>query len=228
MTQTLNIGAVTSLALGVVFAFATPASAAMNSSAMVITNLNGGAIISGTTATANTGGNTAGGSRGGNGGSAGDVEAEDGNMNNGGAAAGNGGNGGNASAGGWVETGDADAEAGSINQLNSNDTDIEIADDMNSSGLIVTGASVGLIAEVTGAGANAGENSARGSRGGRGGQGGEVEADDTGSNNNGGATAGNGGNGGVGSTGGEVKTGKSTSAAGSLNVLNTNIVRVRM
>ncbi len=120
MTQTLNIGAVTSLALGVVFAFATPASAAMNSSAMVITNLNGGAIISGTTATANTGGNTAGGSRGGNGGSAGDVEAEDGNMNNGGAAAGNGGNGGTGSTGGEVKTGKSTSAAGSLNVLNTN------------------------------------------------------------------------------------------------------------
>ncbi|MEK7068560.1 MAG: hypothetical protein AAB964_01960 [Patescibacteria group bacterium] len=214
-------------------AFATPAFADMNSSNVSFTASNTGAIINVTGASADTGGNTAGGSKGGSGGEGGDVEADDGSYNNGGADAGNGGNGGNASAGGLVHTGDASADAGSINSANTNDVKIGGGhddcgcDDMNSSYIGGNLDNEGVIVDITVAGANTGDNDARGSRGGRGGEGGEVESDDDGSYNNGGANAGNGGNGGAGGLGGEVDTGDATSNAGSINVLNTNIIRVR-
>lgn len=207
-------------------ASAAPAFADINSSAIVVTASNSGSITNVTGSTANTGGNTAGGSKGGKGGSGGDVEGGAGDFNNGGAAAGEGGNGGDADEGGLVETGNANADAGSINKLNSNDVYVGGRhSDINSSAVVVTGANAGAIVDVTAAGANSGDNKAKGSKGGRGGRGGEVEAD--GSNNNGAATGGNGGQGGNGGLGGTVRTGEANSNAGSLNIMNTNIVRVR-
>jgi hypothetical protein len=151
--------------------------------------------------------------------------------NNGGAKAGNGGNGGTASDGGFVTTGDANADAGSLNSVNSNDTKVNIGHhaDMNSSALAVAGSNSGAVVDVTAAAADTGTNNARGSRGGRGGSGGEVESNGfLSTGNNGGASAGQGGTGGNGGIGGTVGTGNSTSNSGSINVLNTNIVRVRI
>lgn len=201
----------------------------MNSSSMSIMSVNSGEVMSYTSSKATTGGNVAGGSRGGKGGSGGDVEVNgSGDANNGGAAAGNGGNGGNAGAGGWVETGDAMADAGSLTQVNTNDTEVDLGGgDMNSSNLGVAGVNEGGLMGMTKAKADTGDNNARGSRGGRGGSGGEVEAN-TGSNNNGGAEAGSGGSGGAGALGGTVATGASTSNAGSVSILNSNLVRVRI
>lgn len=213
-------------------AFATPASAAMNLSGVFIGAENQGAIVNVTTATANTGGNEAGGSRGGNGGRGGDVEAEGNGPsagNNKGADAGNGGNGGNASAGGLVETGDANADAGSVNKLNDNDVSVSNKGGMNLSLLGVGATNAGVIVDITGAGADSGNNDARGSRGGRGGSGGDVEADSNNANagDNQWADGGHGGSGGAGGIGGEVRTGEANSNAGSINVMNTNVVRVR-
>ena len=155
-------------------------------------------------------------------------------MNNGGASAGNGGNGGNASAGGLVNTGDANADAGSLNSLNTNDVDVDLyGEDMNSSKVKVEldngdcGCQGSAIQNYTKARARTGDNSADGSRGGKGGYGGEIEAGN-GDNNNGGAEAGNGGTGGAGGLGGEVTTGEATANSGVVNVLNDNIVRVRL
>ena len=201
----------------------------MNSSAIVIAAQNNGVLISNTTSNASTGSNTAGGSRGGRGGSGGDVEGGAGVGNNGGATAGNGGTGGNGGPGGLVTTGDAESDAGSMSSLNSNDIDVGgDGEDMNSSAVAVlldNASGISMLAQNTGAAATTGDNTARGSRGGRGGSGGEVEAD--GSGNNGGATAGTGGHGGTGGLGGEVVTGGSTSNAGSIQMMNTNLVRVR-
>ncbi len=211
-------------------AFATPASAAMNLSGVFIDASNEGAIVNVTSATANTGNNTAGGSRGGRGGNGGDVEADAlvGAGNNKGADAGNGGNGGNAGAGGLVNTGDANADAGSMNKLNDNDVSVSNKGGMNLSLLGVGATNAGVIVDVTGADANSGDNNARGSRGGRGGHGGDVEASGfQAAGNNEWADAGHGGSGGAGATGGEVYTGEANSNAGSINVMNTNVVRVR-
>lgn len=204
----------------------------MNSSAIVIATSNNGVLLSNTTSTANTGSNTAGGSRGGRGGSGGDVEVEGaGDGNNGGSTAGNGGTGGNGGPGGLVETGDAESDAGSISSLNSNDIDVGgDGEDMNSSAVVIAldnASGISVLAQNTGSGADTGANNARGSRGGRGGSGGEIEVDGDGDGNNGGAEAGTGGNGGTGGLGGEVVTGDSTSNAGSIQMMNTNLVRVR-
>ena len=91
---------------------------------------NMGAILNSTGAVANTGGNYAGGSHSGDGGNG----AEGGNGGDanvdgyGLAEGGSGGQGGNGSAGGLVETGDASANAGSMNTVNSTDIDVTQAD----------------------------------------------------------------------------------------------------
>lgn len=81
-----------------------------------------GCINNTTSASASTGGNTAGGSKGGRGGRGGDVRASafGGNStgNNGGATAGNGGAGGVGGEGGFVQTGNANANASTTNILN--------------------------------------------------------------------------------------------------------------
>src|SRR3989344_3519696 len=91
------------------FAFATQASAAINSSSFTITTTNRGTIDNVTRASSHTGDNTAEGSEGGEGDDGGDITS-DGDNNNCGASSGNGGDGGNASAGGLVNTGNATAE----------------------------------------------------------------------------------------------------------------------
>lgn len=242
MTTSINKTAAIAAAVTMVFGsllVAAPAFADVNSSYIKIEISNNGTITNTTSAKASTGGNWAGGSEGGNGGSGGDVEAGKGDNNNGGATAGDGGNGGDASAGGLVETGDANADAGSVNELNTNDVSVKTGyhSDMNSSKLKIEldngcGCGSSSINNTTRAKARTGGNNAEGSEGGKGGRGGDVEANggwfSSSDYNNGGATAGEGGNGGEGGLGGEVVTGEATSNSGAINVLNTNLVRVRI
>lgn len=236
MTQSItNYAVATVAAFALVLAFAaTPASASMNSSSIKILVDNSGSIDNTTKAKAETGGNWAGGSKGGRGGSGGDVEVENGggDYNNGGADAGNGGNGANASAGGLVTTGDANADAGTVNSLNTTDVEVDLyGEDMNSSKIkLDVDNDQGCDCEnnidnTTRARARTGGNDADGSKGGSGGSGGDVEAED-GDNNNGGASAGHGGHGGTGGIGGEVWTGEATANAGTVNVLNAVLARV--
>lgn len=208
--------------------FATPVFADVNSSAITISNTNSGTIVSSTKASASTGGNLAGGSYAGRGGRGGDVEAEGGAaFANGEAMAGNGGNGGNSAAGGYVSTGAASADAASANAANSNEVSVKSWGGLNSSALTVAGVNVGAIDSRTRAKARTGGNEAEGSYAGNGGKGGEVEAEDGANNANGGAWGGNGGVGGDSDIGGTVYTGEAVSTSGSINVLNTNLVRVR-
>src|SRR3989344_6926016 len=117
-----------------VLGFATRAFASVNSSYIKIETSNSGSISNYTSAKAETGGNWAGGSEGCEGGEGGEVENDGGDYNNGGATAGDGGNGGDASAGGLVETGRAEADAGSVNTLNTTDVDMDLGgEDVNSS-----------------------------------------------------------------------------------------------
>lgn len=225
---------ISGLAVLAMVAFASPALADVNSSYIKIQTTNSGSIDNYTSAKAETGSNWAGGSKGGRGGSGGDVEVNgSGDYNNGGATAGEGGEGGAADIGGTVTTGDANADAGSVNTLNTTDVDVDLyGEDMNSSELkIITDNSdcgcANNIDNRTKARAHTGDNDAEGSKGGEGGSGGEVEAN-SGDNNNGGATAGDGGKGGKSSDGGWVDTGVATSNAGSVNVLNATLVRVRL
>jgi len=83
------------------------------------------------------------------------------------------------------------------------------------------------IQNLTRARGRTGDNSADGSTGGNAGNGGQISAG-TGDENNGGATAGSGGAGGAGDLGGEIHTGAATSKSGTLNLLNTTFVRVRL
>lgn len=227
MSKKLIAGAA---ALGML-AFGTPAFAAMNSSSITITTTNRGSIDNVTTADARTGLNTALGSLGGAGGVGGGVTSAGGN-NNGGAGAGNGGNGGAAGAGGYVETGDATADAGSTNDLNGTNVEVQVPTDMNSSAVGVDTdndrefPTQNHIDNFTDARSRTGANSALGSAGGTGGTGGEVDGGD-GNFNNGGATSGNGGTGGTGGMGGTVLTGAARAESGTFNFLNTSIVRVR-
>lgn len=236
MTQSITKSTLAvATAFAMVFAFATPAFAAMNSSKISIEIDNSGSIVNSTSAKAQTGGNWAGGSKGGRGGSGGDVEVDgSGDYNNGGATAGDGGNGGNGALGGSVFTGDANADAGSANTLNYTDVDVDLyGEDMNSSKVKLDVDNGGCecddssIVDTTRARARTGDNNADGSKGGKGGYGGDVEAG-SGDENNGGATAGEGGNGGAGGAGGWVETGEATANAGSLNQLNVTFARVRL
>lgn len=219
-------------ALGML-ATATPALAAVNSSAIVIGNVNQGSVTSNTNAVSNTGLNLAGGSTGGNGSNGGNSGAATKNGDNGNAESGNagsGGNGGNGGAGGLVVSGDASADAGAINTANSNSTRVRIDSGLNSSALVAVQGNDGTIDETTNALASTGLNAAAGSQGGTGDNGGNSGAATQGGNQ-GDATTGTGGaggHGGAGGIGGEVRTGASTSNAGAVNVLNTNFIRVRI
>lgn len=215
------------------FATATPAMAAVNSSSINITNINSGQVTSDTNAVANTGINFAGGSTGGNGENGGNSGTATQNGNDGNATsgnAGNGGNGGNGGAGGLVVTGEARADAGAINSANSNSTRVRVDGGLNSSSLGATQVNGGAIDQDTNALASSGVNAADGSTGGNGDNGGNS-GNVTKSGNTGNATSGSGGAGGHGGAGGEggtVMTGASRSNAGAVNVLNTNFIRVRI
>src|SRR3989344_1997641 len=109
---TLNYTIAASVAVAMVFAAATPAFAAVNSTRITINVTNRGTIDNVTQADSHTGNNTALGSVGGSGGTGGSVtNSGGGNENNGGASAGNGGSGGSGGAGGAGGTGGASAGA---------------------------------------------------------------------------------------------------------------------
>ncbi len=164
---------------------------------------------------------------------------------------GSGGAGGNGAAGGTVYTGAADASAGVDNTVNSNLTEIEacpcdtgtcdqVIEDGDGEtqvvpvedhflGLfplranVVVNRNSGALANGVDAQANTGDNIADGSYGGRGGRGGDIsnsgEDVDTATTGDGGA-AGNGGDGGL------VTTDTSTSQAGAVNLVNSNVTRI--
>ena len=229
---TLNYAIVAFAVVALVLASVTPAFAAVNSTSITITTTNRGNIDNTTQADTHTGLNVAMGSIGGSGGAGGFVTSA-GSENNGGATAGNGGNGGNGGPGGLVDSGDASAEAGSDNALNS--TDVEVAFDCECGDINSVTMSIDTdnddddnrILNLTQARGRTGENSADGSTGGPAGNGGQIDGG-TGSENNGGATGGSGGAGGSGGVGGTVLTGNATSKSGSVNLLNTTFVRVRI
>ena len=215
------------------FAFALPASAAVNSTKINIVTTNRGTINNTTQSDSHTGQNFAAGSVGGTGGLGGDVTSA-GSENNGGASAGNGGNGGNGGAGGLVQTGNATATAGTENALNSTDAEVDLGGcgcgDINSVTIDVitdNGDIANNIDNLTQSRARSGQNLALGSRGGNAGNGGVVNGG-AGNENNGGASAGTGGAGGAGGLGGEVSTGNASSTSGTINLLNTSILRVRI
>ncbi len=228
----LNSSLAVIAAVAMVFSFVTPAFAAVNSSSVTINVTNRGTITNTTQADSHTGQNLALGSIGGAGGLGGGVSSA-GSENNGGATAGNGGNGGNGGAGGLVQTGNATSESGTENGLNG--TDLEVAfdcecGDLNSVTIVANvdnDDTANTIDNTTQARARTGQNLALGSAGGNAGNGGVIDGG-VGSENNGGAKAGSGGAGGAGGLGGTIGTGNASSTSGSINLLNTTFVRVRM
>lgn len=203
---------------------------------------------------------------GGNGGAAG-VFGRGGNGGSGGLGArggdggsadlyGNGGNGGNGGVGGTVQTGDATANAGTENVVNSNDVKVEgcgcdagvnydedRVDDISVNNKVrLEVENNGFVLNSTSAYAKTGWNRAEGSEGGdgaragSGGDGDKADADADSGHNGGDASAdadggnggkgGNGGMGGEGSEGGLVVTGEARSNSGTINVVNANLIRV--
>src|SRR3989338_3055741 len=159
---------------------------------------NSGTIGNTTTALSSTGGDIGGGSGGGRGGGGGKVGGAPGKEKNGGASGGNGGSGGSASAGGFVQTGNASADAGTLNDVNSTDAEVEGCDcpgDIN--GLTIeanidnnrVAPTQNHINNFTDARSRSGANVALGSDGGNAGDGGVVTSG-AGNENNGGASAG--------------------------------------
>lgn len=192
-----------------------------------VSNNNSAYVLNVVTATSNTGGNAAGGSTGGNGGNAGDISNSGDDVDD--SSTGDGGNGGNGGYGGTVVTGEASAEAGVINSVNTNETKIDRRgcdckkDNDVEGDDVVENNNVSLVGTSVGAQANTGINVAVGSEGGKGGKGGAIDnsGDDVEDSH-----TGNGGHGGTGGPGGLVKTGPSYSRAGVVNVIGTNITRI--
>ena len=248
---------------------------------------NEGLVVNSTTAEASTGGNYAGGSTGGDAGQGGhggngdyadadatanadgDADADaDANANGGdGGNGGDAGNGGAGGVGGTVSTGDAEANAGTLNVVNSNDIkvegcgcdsvdldDLEEFDDVDvtkDNEVKIELLNRGAVINYTDAYATTGWNDAGGSTGGAGDDGGgagdgdyadadadadadskgcgcgdadaDAEADANGGN---GGQGGHGGNGGEGGPGGLVVTGEARSNAGTINLVNSNLIRV--
>lgn len=245
MTQAKNLYKGLALSTSVLmalmgFSYATTASADghRGGDSVHITNLNGAAVFNETNAGANTGGNVAGGSNAGNGGDGGDIENEgDGNQRVRGSGTGNGGRGGDSSDGGYVQTGDADAEANTVNVVNSNVTDVDSCgcegEEDGKTRVRVFNGNLALVGNSTNAGANSGLNGAAGSNSGNGGDGGEIENEGEGNEEEGGnqrvrnTTTGNGGAGGNSGIGGTVLTGGASARSNTVNVVNSNLTRVR-
>ena len=207
-----------------------PVARNINSSSITMNIANRGSINNTTQADSHTGQNIALGSIGGLGGFGGSVTSGAGDENNGGAQAGNGGNGGSSGAGGLVTTGNASADANTINEANS--TGVDIGSECGCGGEI-NGLTLGVsidndapIINTTQGRARTGQNLSLGSAGGNGGVGGNVGGG-AGDENNGGASAGTGGSGGTGGPGGAVGTGNAGSTSSTLNLLNNTLIRVR-
>ncbi len=288
MTKTMNYGAaVATIAALLSLTAALPAFADYNDSEIdvdmdndvKITVQNSAFVINSTTAEASTGGNWAGGSYGGNGAKGGkggyggnadadaDADADygdadaDADANGGyGGTGGDGGNGGAGGAGGTISTGDAEANAGTMNQINSTDIkvegcgchtdldDVENFDDVDydvDNEVKIEVLNEGALVNVTDAYAKTGWNWAEGSfggngaNGGKGSTGGDADADaDADANDEGDANAdaeadggeagagGHGGNGGEGGEGGLIVTGNAVTNSGTVNLINSLLIRV--
>ncbi len=229
MTNTKNMKGI--LALGAVatgmflaLAMTTPALANddMQSDDTVI-NTNEALVCNEVTAEANTGDNEAMGSYGGDGGRGGNIRNSGDDVDN--SATGNGGNGGSADVGGTIYTGNANANAVAMNDVNSNDTEVNRCGecDTEDGDVLVVNLNRAMVRNGVHAGANTGGNFADGSVGGDGGDGGSIEnnGDDVDD-----STTGSGGTGGPGGPGALIQTGHANSNAVAINVINRNLTRV--
>ena len=198
---------------------------------VVIKNSNEAIIGNHVSSRADTGDNYAGGSEGGNGGDAGDIENDGGVGVISGATTGNGGRGGDGGMGGTVLSGNATAGAEAVNVVNTNLTRVGRDDDEEATccggSVLSRNRNRAIVFNGVEAKADTGDNAAKGSEGGNGGDSGDIENEDGPSGTITDATTGNGGQGGTGDAGGYVETGTAVSGARSLNIINTNLLRVR-
>ncbi|MCK5061430.1 hypothetical protein KAR28_02680 [Candidatus Parcubacteria bacterium] len=236
------------MVVAIVFMFAFTLTPALAGDMTMVMNDNEGAAANLVGAEANTGGNYAGGSYAGDGGDGGDMKNSGTDIED--SSTGAGGNGGSSGEGGAVITGDADAKAAGVNLVNTNYTEVDdcaCEDEEEENGavdsqldgpgpgpgpgmccgdkVIVRNHNRHLGENMVGARANTGENMADGSEAGYGGEGGEMknkDGEDIERSHTG--AGGTGGNSGV---GGYVETGRSDSRALGVNILGTNITRIR-
>ena len=201
---------------------------------IIVSNSNSAFVGNLVVSEANTGENTAAGSYAGDGGDGGSINNRGGRgeAEVEGSRTGSGGNGGSSSTGGTVYTGTAVSDAGVLNVVNSNATDIEESCGCEQDGdrtTTVRNHNRAMVLNGVVSEAETGENTAYGSYAGDGGDGGSI--------NNGGGGAdeaevedsrtGRGGQGGNSGLGGYVQTGPAYSSAGAVNVVNTNLTRIR-
>lgn len=203
--------------------------------ATIVVNSNSAFVGNHVSAGANTGGNYAGGADGGDGGDGGDIKNRGDDVIN--SSTGRGGNGGDAgvNSGGVVQTGNAGATAGVVNVVNTNDTTIDNCgcepEEENGDGhefTMVKNRNRAIVLNGVSAGANTGDNKAKGADGGEGGDGGDIknkDGEEDGDVIN--SHTGAGGNGGASGEGGLVFTGHAGSTAGAINIVNRNVTRIR-
>ena len=199
---------------------ASPASASHWGEDITVTNTNDAYVKNDVDVTASTGSNDAnGGYAGGGAGSGGSVNnSDDGNTG------GNGGNAGNGGDGGVILTGNASAGSLITNDVNYNKTKITVDCGCNDvDDVTVTNTNNARVKNYVDVKAKTGRNNANG--GGAGdnsaGSGGSVNNSDDGN------TGGNGGDAGSGGWGGLIGTGDAEAGSLVVNVVNTNITRVR-
>lgn len=140
----------------------------------IVINMNDGHVHSGVIAIADTGGNSADGSYAGDGGRGGDIRNDGDDVDD--STTGRGGAGGDSGPGGYIETGDATAEAGAMILVNSNVTRINrcACDDAQEGHTLVINANRGSVGNLVLAHADTGDNRAGGSEAGDGGRGGDI------------------------------------------------------
>lgn len=223
-----KIIAITAVSVVALFAGANSATAywpGFSGSDVVVTNYNNATVVNNVSADADTGKNDADGGNAQGAGDGGDVNGA-GTGNTGG----DGGDGGDAGHGGLNWTGNAYADAYVTNTVNSNDT--KVVSPCRSCGngdVNVHNTNVARIMNNVSADADTGKNDADGGDAQGAGDGGDVNGGHSfwfytsGSDNE----AGEGGAGGNGGNGGENVTGHADSYATVVNVINSNVTRIR-
>lgn len=203
--------------------YATPALAWhwSNNSDITVTNNNGAYVKNDVDVSASTGGNDANGGTGSAAGNGGDVNNSDDNN-----TGGNGGNGGDGGDGGVIVTGNAVAVSEIANDVNYNKTKISVSCDCEDvDDVTVTNINNAKVKNYVDVKAKTGYNDANGGDAGcdcvGGGDGGDVINSDDDND------AGDGGDAGNGGAGGTIVTGHADGYSGVINLVNTNVTRIR-
>ena len=243
----MNVKKIAILIIPIFLLSAIPVLASSNNK---VVNMNGAMVHNEVMVGANTGRNLADGSYGGSGGSGGNISNIDGSEENGDvrdSVTGRGGDGGAAAIGGTVVTGDATVTALVSNDVNNNLTTVDYCacekldedccenseedccenseEDCCDENIRVKNMNFAMLDNRLIVGANTGRNDALGSYGGEGGGGGSIK--NSGDGDVDGSTTSLGGNGGAGGEGGVVQTGASVAISELMNMVNTNITRIR-